>query len=1177
VQKWLVVTMALAYVGLLFAIAWHGDRRAARPPGGKRRRTPLLYALSLGVYCSSWTFYGSVGSASTAGFDFLPIYVGPILVIGLGWPLLAKMVLVAKEQNTVSIADFIASRYGKSQAVAALVTIVAVIGVTPYIGLQLKAVASSYDALTGGVAQAASFWSSTALFVTGFMAAFAILFGVRDITASEHHPGMMTAIAFESVVKLVAFLVVGAVITFALSPGIGAMLAHAATDPALGHLFHLDLGRPVWWSMTLLSGLAILCLPRQFHAAVVENTDVADVPAAAWMFPLYLVAINVFVLPVAMTGLIYFGNHGPDADTFMVSLPVALGASGLGLLAFIGGLSAATAMVIVSTVALSTMLCNDVVMPLLLKLSSHFGRRPSDQVRLLLGTRRAAVVAILLLANGHNVVVGAAYPLASIGLVSFVAVAQFGPAMLGGLFWRRGNHIGALAGIGIGFALWAYTLFLPSFVEGGFLAPGLLTEGPWGIFWLRPQALFGLGGLDPLSHAVIWTLGANILLYVTGSLATEATGIERRQAAAFIEAVPHVSYSSAIPLKSQTTIDDLRMLAETYLGAERAAEAFRHYLGQPRLSPDGLKATPLARANLGTVRFTERLLAGAIGAASARVVVAGSLQRKMLSRVDVMAVLDDASQAIRFNHELLRATLENVSQGICVFDSALRLASWNQRFLELNELTAETVRVGTSLAELAAFGSGSEAGINDQMQTLLERRRAAGHAGEPDVYERRRPDGDVLEIATNPMPDGGFVATFTEVTERHNAATALREANESLERRVAERTTALSAAKAEAEQANLSKTRFLASASHDLLQPLHAARLFTSALADRRQDGLVAKVDASLRSVETLLGALLDVSKLDGGAVRPELSAFPIDTVLTALDEEFTVIARERGIGFRMVTSRLGVRSDPALLRRILQNFLANAMRYTVQGRVLVGCRRRGAALRIDVWDTGPGIPEESFADIFQEFHRLEPKPETGQGLGLGLAIVDRIARMLDHPVTVRSRLGRGSCFSVTVPIAALTPEAAAAPLPRRRRGFGGALVLCIDNDATILEGMEALLGGWQCEVIGAAGVDAALSRLSGRTPDAAIIDYRLDEGVTGLVAIDQLFAQFGRAIPCVVITADHTDAVRQAVEGRGCQILYKPVRPAALRALLGGLVPPVRRPSAAPTMAHRRAARLRR
>src|SRR5260221_579593 len=320
----------------------------------------------------------------------------------------------------------------------------------------------------GGSAGAASFWSGTTLFITGFMAVFTILFGVRDITASEHHPGLMTAIAFESVVKLVAFLAVGGVITFALSPGPSEMLARAAADPALGRLLQIDLGRPVWWSMTLLSALAILCLPRQFHVAVVENTDDADVPWAAWMFPLYLVAINVFVLPVAISGLLYFGHHGPDADTFMVSLPVALAASGLGLLAFIGGLSAATAMVIVSTVALSTMVCNDVVMPLLLRVPTRPGRQPIDQGALLLGMRRLAVIVILLLANGFNVLVGSAYSLTSLGLVSFVAAAQFAPAMLGGLYWRGGNPGGALGGIRAGFGLGLYTQGLPIFVEAGF-------------------------------------------------------------------------------------------------------------------------------------------------------------------------------------------------------------------------------------------------------------------------------------------------------------------------------------------------------------------------------------------------------------------------------------------------------------------------------------------------------------------------------------------------------------------------------------------------------------------------------------------------------------------------------------------------------------------------------------
>ena len=1142
-QSWVVVAVALLYVGLLFAIAWRGDR----PAGAAARRTPILYSLSLGIYCSSWTFYGSVGRAASSGFDFVPIYLGPIIVISVFWPVLAKMVRVAKEQNTVSIADFIASRYGKSQAVAALVTIVAVIGITPYIGLQLKAVTSSFGVLTG---TAPSLFGVTALTVTGLMALFAILFGLRNITASEHHPGLMKAIAFESIVKLVAFLGVGAAVTFVLSPGLPDMLEQARNNPSLAHVFDLNFGRPEWWSMTLLAALAILCLPRQFHVAVVENTSEADLRKAAWLFPLYLVAINIFVVPVALAGLIHFGSGGAEADNFVVSLPVAAGASGLGLLAFIGGFSAATAMVIVAAVALSTMISNDLVMPLLLRLPARGEERPRDRAPLLLGIRRLAVVVILLLANGYNLLVGSASSLSSIGLVAFVAVAQFAPAMVGGLYWRQGNRVGALAGIGAGFALWLYTQVLPVFAEAGFFAPALLEHGPWEIGWLRPRALLGLAGFDPLTHSVLWSLGANCLCYVLGSLLTAATAIERRQAVAFVEAIPYAPLGGLV--EGQTTLADMMALAETYLSGDRALGEFRQYLDRPALTAgDGAL---MALADRDALRFTERLLAGAIGAASARIVVAGALQKK-LPRGEVMSVLDEASKAIRFNRVLLRATLENVNQGICVFDSELRLAAWNRRFLELTGLPPNFVQVGIGLAELVAFNPArGEYGSSDEIESLLQR---IEQTNRPDIYERIRPDGTVLEIATNPMPDGGAVVTCADVTERHNAATTLREANENLERRVEERTAALELAKAEAERANLSKTRFLAAASHDLLQPLHAARLFTSALAERRNEPLVGRIDASLRSVETLLGALLDVSKLDGGAVTAQPVAFAIDSLLSTLAEEFAAIARERGLELRVVRSTAGVRSDPALMRRILQNFLSNALRYTSTGRVLVGCRRCGANLRIEVWDTGPGIPQEHLGDIFVEFQRLAPKSgETERGLGLGLAIVDRIAGMLGHPVAVRSELGRGSCFSVTLPVAevASAPLAPAVVLPRRRGGFGDALVLCIDNDAAILDGMVALLRGWDCRVIGASTAEEALARLGSQCPEFAIVDYHLDGGATGLAAIDVLRARFGE-IPAVFLTADHSETARELISGRGYPLLYKPVKPAALRALLGRLV----------------------
>jgi Na+/proline symporter/signal transduction histidine kinase/CheY-like chemotaxis protein len=1130
VSAWIVLVASLAYVGLLFAIAWHGDRVAQ--PG---RRAPLVYGLSLAVYCTAWTFYGSVGVAAHAGFAFLPIYLGPILMLGLGWPVLAKMVRIAKQQNTVSIADFIAARYGKSQAVAALVTVAAVLGITPYIGLQLKAVSTSYEALVGASGPQGSVFVDTALYVTALMAAFTILFGLRSIEANEHHRGLMRAIAFESVVKLAAFLAVGVFVTLALLGGPGTIMQRLEEATALGPVLQLDWARPSFWTTTLVAAFAILCLPRQFHVSVVENVHPADVRWAAWIFPLYLVVINLFVVPVAAGGLLQFAS-ADDGDTFMVLVPQAAGAPGFALLAFLGGLSAATGMVIVAAVALSTMISNDLALPLLLRR----GGAPAAQ---LLSIRRSAAVVVLSLGYLYHRLIGETYPLASIGIVSFVAVAQFAPAMLGGLYWLRGNRAGALAGIGAGFALWAWTLVLPTATDAGLLAPALLSDGPWGLAWLRPRALFGLAALDPLSHSVVWSLGVNLALYVAVSLVARAGAGERQQAEAFVlarEPRPGAAF------RGPTTVGELVELAAAYVGADRAREAFRRFRG------DGEGPRP---ADLDTVRFTERLLAGAIGSASARVAVAGSLQRKALSRKEALAMLDEASHAIRFSHELLTATVENVTQGICVFDKELRLATWNRHFFELNDLPFDLARVGTSIEEIVGYNTArGEYEADGAIATLLERCRRPLPWDGPDIYERRRPDGTVLETAINPMPEGGFVVTYTDVTERHRAASALRQANESLERRVAERTEALQSATAEAERANLGKTRFLAAASHDLLQPLHAARLFTSALLERRPDELAGQIDSSLRSVEALLRTLLDVSKLDGGAVKPELADVALGELLATLAREFAPIAGARGLRLDVVATRAVVRSDPALLRRILQNLLSNAIRYTERGRVLVGCRRAAGELRIEVWDTGPGIPEDKRDEIFEEFRRLHPGGAAGErGLGLGLAIVERIARVLGTRVEVRSEPGRGSCFSVAAPLAIAASAAPRPPVaaPQRTGALEGALILCIDNEPVVLDGMRALLAGWGCEVAAAASVEEAWPALQGCVPDAIVVDYRLDGGRTGIDALEALAARLGRGIPEIVVTADHGEAVREATAARGCSLLYKPVRPAALRALL--------------------------
>ncbi|HYH23181.1 MAG TPA: PAS domain-containing hybrid sensor histidine kinase/response regulator [Azospirillum sp.] len=1173
-QSWPVLAISAAYLGVLFAIAWWGDRRAGRGAGAvDTRGAAVFYALTLAVYNTSWSFYGSVGRATASGFDFLPIYLGPTLMLLFAQPVFAKVIAITKAQNVTSIADFIGARYGKSQAVAAFVTLTALVAVLPYIALQLKAVAASYDVLTAPswtpVPEERPFWRDTAFGVAVSMAVFTILFGVRHIHASEHHRGLMLAIAFESLVKLAAFLAVAAYIVFGIFDGFGDLMARAAASPRTAELLVPDFTQPTWLSNTVIAAIAFLCLPQKFHVVVVENENPRHVRSAAWLYPAYLLTLSLFMLPIAIAGLSTFGEGGVNPDTYMITLPIAAGAETVSLLAFIGGLSAATGMVIVASVSLSTMLCNDVVVPLLLHLryvGAATGGR--DVTRVLLAIRRAAVVAILLLAYGMYRVIDQDYPLTLIGLLSFVAVAQFGPAFFGGLYWRRASRAGALAGLLAGFALWVYTLLVPSMSGILDVLTGLVEAGPWGVRWLRPGALFGVEGMDPISHATLWSLLANVAAYVGVSLASRQSPVDRAQAVAFVQ--DHMAVETAHrPWRAVTRLSDLRALAIRFVGQERGGASFDAYLAGRRQNRGQMGASgadPAAVADLDAVRFIENLVAGAIGAASARVVMAASLQGRALSRGDAMAMLDEASEALTFNRKLLQATLESVGQGILAVDAEFRISAWNRRFLELLDLPGEVVRVGIPLGDLIRFNAErGEYGAAD-LKALIVNRDVSVQAW-PYVYERRRPDGTVLEVACDRMPEGGYVSTYTDVTERYRAAEALREANEGLERRVRERTEALQRAKAEAEQANASKTRFLAAASHDLLQPLNAARLFVSALeecmreppagADQRarERALLENAAASLRSTEQLLGGLLDISSLDAGTVRANVGAFAIDDLLSRLRVEFSALARERGLDLRVVGCRATVRSDPQLLRRILQNFLSNAIRYTASGRVLLGCRRHGSLVRIEVWDTGPGIPSGKQAEVFEEFRRLgTPGAGADKGLGLGLAIVDRISRILGHPVSLRSEVGRGTGFTVSVP---LSDRPAQRSRPDRALAGAGAangmLVLCIDNEDAILAGLHALLDQWGFRAVTARDAAQALASLDGAVPDVVLVDYHIGESASGLEVLDALRSVWRREVRGLLVTADRSEAVRRSAGERGCGVLYKPVKPASLRRFLNG------------------------
>ena len=527
----LIALAGIAYLALLFAIAFYADRRA--DSGRSLIANPTVYALSLGVYATSWTFYGSVGRAAVNGVGFLPIYLGPTLAAALFWLVLRKIVRISRTHRITSIADFIAARYGKSALLAGLVTLIAVIGIVPYIALQLKAVSGSFlllarypdlsPNLTAAPQLAMPVLSDTALYVALLLALFAILFGTRHLDASERHEGMVAAIAFESLVKLAAFLAIGAFVSFGLFDGFSDLFGRAAANPKLASLlapFDGPAGSYAsWFWLLVLSGFAILCLPRQFQIAVVENVDESHISKASWLFPAYMLAINLFVLPIALGGLLQFADGSVDADNFVLALPISQRQPLLALLVFLGGLSAATGMVIVETVALSTMVCNDVVMPLLLRARRVRFGAGSDLSRLLLPIRRGSIVAIVLLGYAYFRFAGEAYALVSIGLISFAAVAQFAPAMLGGLYWKQATRSGAMAGLLAGFVVWTYTLLLPSFARSGWLPQAYVEHGPWGLALLRPQAMFAIDrGLDQITHTMIWSMLANCGALVSISL-----------------------------------------------------------------------------------------------------------------------------------------------------------------------------------------------------------------------------------------------------------------------------------------------------------------------------------------------------------------------------------------------------------------------------------------------------------------------------------------------------------------------------------------------------------------------------------------------------------------------------------------------------------------------------------
>lgn len=1136
---WAALLLAGAYLSCLFAVAWWGDRRGGRKP---RRLQAGIWTLALAVYATSWTYYGAVGGATQDPYSWFAIYLGPVLMFTIGLPVLKRVIQAAKDNHVTSMADFIASRYGGDTQIGSVVTLVAVLAVLPYIAVQLKSVVTSLETLAPSLQHTGA---DVALLTAAALGFFAVLFGTRHVAASEKQYGLVLAVAFESVVKLAAFLLVGAVLLWQYSGSTLDLVVHnlEAAPPIDGIRFVV---------LTVLAAMAVLCLPRQFHLLAVESGGPEDLSTARWLLPLYLLLVSVLVLPLAAVGQATLGAT-VDSDSYLLALPIAQGQELLASLAFIGGFSAASAMVILACIALAIMISNEWVMPRLLR----SGRWPADGDlgALLRQVRRFAIAALLLASYLFYRAMAVKSPLAATGEIAFVGVAQLAPALLGALYWRGGNHLGVMAGLMVGTALWAYTLLIPGFLPDA----AWIQDGPAGIIWLAPHALFGLVGLDPLVHGSVWSLGSHILLSYWVSRWSRTSLREQLNSHRFVR-------SQDASGRGDLRYTDLKVLIERFYGADRArsllAEFARHH---PDIQSRSGRAPP------ELLNFVERRLAAVMGSSSARSLL-DALESGSADAVrEVARAIDQASGAARFNRDLLQATLDNLSQAVSVIDAEQRLVAWNRAYEGLFNFPAELLAEGAPIEDILRYnaqrGLLGDGDAEDQVQRRLEHLRQRHRYR----HERRMPDGRVLEVRGEPMPGGGFVSTFSDVTDYKHVQEELERTNVNLEQRVAMRTAALedantqlTLARAEAETANRSKTRFLAAAGHDLMQPLNAAKLFVASAQQHTGEGpareeLLGNAEQALHSMEGLLTDLLDISRLDAGVWEVKPRPVSLEDVLLPLEREFGVIAAERGLQLRVRQSRGVVVSDPQLLRRILQNLLSNAIRYTEQGKVLMGVRRRGTELAIEVWDTGPGIAPEHQQRIFEEFSRLQSvRGDMGKGFGLGLAICLRMAKMLNHRIEVESVPGRGSCFRLLAERTTARRPVEQARSGRVSRGaerLRGVRALCIDDDAGVLAGMRALLETWGCTVETADTPEAATATLERHQPQILLADYQLGQGRTGVEVVESVRAQLQAPVPAILITADVSSESAEAARRAHMRVLHKPVRPAALRALMSGLL----------------------
>lgn len=1149
-MSWYTSTIIIAlviYSILLYGSNFYGFNNPSSLSTTSRK---LLYSLSFTVYTSAWMFFG-VTETSPQLWNFIPIFLGPALVFLFFHRVFAKILIISKQENIASIPDFLAKRYGNSRMVAIVVSLLCLAAFIPYIALQIRAtisiIALVFEQNSGFSVVVEQY---LVLGILVFLSVIIVIIAGRqgsNIVEHQYKSFLYTS-AIGAILKLLAFVSIGLLACYMLYQGIEYNDSTFTIKDFKNVFLKNNLNLPDFILQTGIIMMAVVCLPHLFQAGATKTQKIEDLDTARWAFPFYLLIMTLCIIPV-----IIVGNLLGDETTnqyWLINLPVNHPSILLTVIALLGGLSATVGTTVICCFSLSRMISNHVL------LNSQTNILSKVSFPQLQGLRWLCIIVVLLLSFACYLCFSNNGRLTDIGQICFAGIAQLAPAMTGALYWKTANRQGVLAGLFIGVGIWLTTLLFPLLLHEKLDS---FTTIPI-IEWLQSLLPFNL---SYITFCSVIALICNFGFFGLFSSVSKKRVTEHWQATKFI----NQDSSSKIISSLVVTLDDLFSLSSRFIGEKKASERFKNFAQKREISLD-----LASKADSQWILYIEHLLAEKLGASTARAMVKSAIEGREMQVDDVFLIVDEASEVFHFNRMLLQGALERITQGISVIDKSLHLVAWNHRYIDLFDFPEGLIQVGRPIADIIYYNAKrGMCGPGKPEEHVVKRLRWMA-LGQSHISERQFPNGCVIEMIGNPMPGGGFVTSFTDITAFRQAEQALTEANERLEQRVQERTKALSElnnalrdAKGRAEFANESKTRFLAAVSHDLMQPLNAARLFSAALSQEHlphgSKDLVKHLESSLHSAEELISDLLDMSRLESGRITPQRQTVALNNLFEMLNVEFSALA-PKDIQFKVHFSHVFVDTDSKLLRRILQNFLTNAFRYG-QGRVILGVRRLPGQVRIEVWDQGPGIPVDKRHIIFEEFKRLDShQTRAEKGLGLGLAIADGFCKLLNHPINLRSWLGKGSVFSVTVPIAenplmlnveqidAILTESSTISKPNKTTN--NANVLCIDNEESILMGMETLLSRWGCNVALARTKDECQKLLEeGYKPQLVLIDYHLDHGFTGTELMGWIRGLLGDDLPGIIISADNHPEILAIVQKAKLDYVKKPIKPAQLRALL--------------------------